>query len=140
MAFLKSRFTLLATAVLLCGLAFTGFWAGASPTHAASPHFHPNCASNVTLSTLCTEVWDTEQVFGEGQYVGHDEPSTLFYSNQPGSGNQMRYQLTIPKDPPSFPAQALDLVQFRAAPGVLVRYGHVRCAVLSRATEHLHPQ
>ncbi len=99
MAFLKSRFTLLATAVLLCGLAFTGFWAGASPTHAASPHFHPNCASNVTLSTLCTEVWDTEQVFGEGQYVGHDEPSTLFYSNQPGSGNQMRYQLTIPKDP-----------------------------------------
>ncbi len=50
-------------------------------------------------SALCAEVHDSEAVFGEGVYVGHDEPSTLFYSNTPGSGNQMRYQLTLPKDP-----------------------------------------
>ena len=28
-------------------------------------------------------------MFGQGHYVGHDEPSTLFYSNVPGSGNRM---------------------------------------------------
>ena len=32
-------------------------------------------------------------------YVGHDEPSTLFYSNQPGSGNNNTYLLRLPKDP-----------------------------------------
>src|SRR5262249_19566876 len=48
---------------------------------------------------MCTEVYDSESVFGEGNYVGHDEPSVLFYSNQPGSGNQMAYNVTIPTDP-----------------------------------------
>jgi hypothetical protein len=48
---------------------------------------------------LCTEVQDSEEVFGEDVYVGHDEPSLLFYSSQPGSGNQMRYDLTLPSDP-----------------------------------------
>jgi hypothetical protein len=48
---------------------------------------------------MCTEVYDSEAVFGEGQYVGHDEPSTLFYSTTPGSGNRAQYQLTIPSDP-----------------------------------------
>ncbi len=50
---------------------------------------------------LCTEVANSEAVFGH--YVGHDEPSVLFYSNQAGSGNQMTYQGLIPKDPPPQP-------------------------------------
>lgn len=50
-------------------------------------------------SAICTEVQDPEEVFGEGQYVGHDEPSVLFYSNQPGSGNAMTWHLTLPTDP-----------------------------------------
>ncbi|HEU0001497.1 MAG TPA: hypothetical protein VFQ36_11385, partial [Ktedonobacteraceae bacterium] len=50
-------------------------------------------------SPICSEVYDSEAVFGENVYVGHDEPSTLFYSNVAGSGNRMRYQLTLPKDP-----------------------------------------
>jgi hypothetical protein len=33
--------------------------------------------------------------------VGHDEPSLLFNSNTPGSGNHMRYDLTLPTDPPA---------------------------------------
>src|SRR2546423_12561850 len=69
---------------------------------AASPPAHINCADG---RFLCTEVQDPEEVFGEGQYVGHDEPSVLFYSNQPGSGNQMTYQLTLPKDPSTLPTQ-----------------------------------
>jgi hypothetical protein len=77
--------------------------AGAS-THArthvtASRHAHINCAN---ASAMCAEVGNSYQVFGH--YVGHDEPSTLFYSNQPGSGNHMSYNVVLPKDPsPSNP-------------------------------------
>ncbi len=42
----------------------------------------------------------------QGQYTGHDEPSTLFYSDKPGSGNQMQYRLTLPTDPATLPNQA----------------------------------
>lgn len=67
-----------------------------SQAHAAGA-MHMNCKQG---SPICTEVYDSESVFGENVYVGHDEPSTLFYSNVPGSGNRMQYQLTLPKDPP----------------------------------------
>ena len=63
---------------------------------AASNHATLNCALS---ARFCTEVADSEAVFGEGHYVGHDEPSTLFYSNKPGAGNSMTYQLTLPRDP-----------------------------------------
>jgi hypothetical protein len=42
----------------------------------------------------------------EGNYVGHDEPSALFYSNTPGTGNSQVYQMRLPKDPPNLPNQA----------------------------------
>jgi hypothetical protein len=32
-------------------------------------------------------------------YVGHDEPSVLFKSHVPGSGNDVTYTITLPKDP-----------------------------------------
>jgi hypothetical protein len=38
-------------------------------------------------------------------YVGHDEPSILFYSNTPGSGNNQTYFYRLPKDPPTLPKQ-----------------------------------
>ncbi len=46
---------------------------------------------------LCTEVADSDDAFGH--YVGHDEPSLLFDSSVPGSGNQMRYSGILPKEP-----------------------------------------
>jgi hypothetical protein len=52
---------------------------------------------------LCTETFDGKNY--EGQYTGHDEPSLLFYSNVPGSGNSSIYHLTLPKDPPTLPKQ-----------------------------------
>jgi hypothetical protein len=52
---------------------------------------------------LCTEV--AEPFNYEGQYIGHDEPSLLFYSNTPGSGNSNLYRLTLPQDPPTQPKQ-----------------------------------
>jgi hypothetical protein len=48
---------------------------------------------------MCAEVEDYEHAFG-GAYVGHDEPSVLYYSNVPGAGNHNQWQLTLPKDPP----------------------------------------
>lgn len=41
----------------------------------------------------------------EGEYVGHDEPSLIFYSDVPGSGNSSIYTVTLPKDPPIAPKQ-----------------------------------
>jgi hypothetical protein len=38
-------------------------------------------------------------------YIGHDEPSVAFYSNRPGSGNNVTYQIRLPKDPPTRPVQ-----------------------------------
>jgi hypothetical protein len=61
-----------------------------------------DCASG---AILCTEVADSEQVFGKGVYVGHDEPSLLFYSDRPGAGNDNTYFVRLPKDPPVQPKQ-----------------------------------
>jgi hypothetical protein len=46
---------------------------------------------------LCTEVNDSDTVFGH--YVGHDEPSVLFYSTKSGSGNEMQYKGNLPTEP-----------------------------------------
>jgi hypothetical protein len=48
---------------------------------------------------MCAEVQDKYHAFG-GKYVGHDEPSVLYYSNVPGAGNRNAWQVTLPKDPP----------------------------------------
>jgi hypothetical protein len=53
-----------------------------------------NCANG---RFLCTEIPNSDDVFGS--YVGHDEPSLLFDSNRPGSGNQMQYSGILPTDP-----------------------------------------
>ena len=45
--------------------------------------------------SLCADVHGTLN----GYYVGHDEPSLEFKSNLPGSGNNMTYVVTLPKDP-----------------------------------------
>jgi hypothetical protein len=60
-----------------------------------------NCDEN---SALCTERYDP--ITYNGKYTGHDEPSLLFYSNVPGSGNSSIYRLTIPSEPPTPPNQA----------------------------------
>lgn len=49
---------------------------------AASQHAAINCEYS---SSLCAEVASPADVFGS-EYVGHDEPSAVFYSNVPGPG------------------------------------------------------
>ena len=133
---LSILFSLLAIAAIVSSFAVSGAFRGnAMPAHAANS-MHIDCSSG---RPTCTEVYDSEAVFGKNAYVGHDEPSTLFYSNVPGSGNQMRYQLTLPKDPsPSLATTPGVALQLPVAPGLLVRHGDVRHAVVPRAGNRLH--
>jgi hypothetical protein len=57
---------------------------------------HPLCQS---YNSLCV---DTSS-HPPGGYVGHDEPSVLFKSGRPGSGNDMTYTVTLPRDPKKQP-------------------------------------
>lgn len=99
------RFSSRSFVSILCSLVFAialfggTYLAGAVPGQAKAAstnagHVHIDCA---VTSYICTDVGDSDEIFGH--YVGHDEPSTLFYSTQPGSGNHVRYQLTLPRDP-----------------------------------------
>ena len=78
---------------LAAAAATSSLSAGATSTTWQS-NYWKGCASNVRL---CTEVDDAAAAFGH--YVGHDEPSVLFYSNVPGSGNHMKYNVTLPTEP-----------------------------------------
>jgi len=75
-------------------LAGGGLTSSASSSAAKAPT-HIDCSN--TNRFICTEVRDSEAVFGH--YVGHDEPSVLFYSNKNGSGNEMAYTGTLPTEP-----------------------------------------
>ena len=52
---------------------------------------------------FCTDVADP--IGYGGEYTGHDEPSVLFYSNTPGSGNSNLYRIVLPKEPFQRPTQ-----------------------------------
>jgi hypothetical protein len=56
-------------------------------------------AINCEYSSLCPDVANPKEAFGDDEYVGHDEPSAVFYSNKPGSGNRNQYEVVLPHDP-----------------------------------------
>ena len=66
----------------------------ARSARAAVADFYPKPACSSVRST-CVDVWR----HAPGHYVGHDEPSVLFKSGLAGSGNDMTYTMTLPKDP-----------------------------------------
>jgi hypothetical protein len=59
------------------------------------------CQSRVSL---CTDAYSNPP----GEYVGHDEPSLEFKSGVAGSGNNMTYTMTLPRDPQAFPTPSGD--------------------------------
>jgi hypothetical protein len=77
--------------------ALAGGVAGRASSATAKAPSHIDCSNGGRF--LCTEVFDSEKVFGQGHYVGHDEPSVLFYSNKAGSGNEMQYSGILPTEP-----------------------------------------
>ena len=95
----KNIFTFLLTPVFVISL--LGFAPAATQVVSALPAAGRTfCDDN---APLCTEPMDPYNY--EGHYIGHDEPSVLYYSNKAGSGNSSLYQLTLPKDPPTLPKQ-----------------------------------
>jgi len=59
----------------------------------------------------CDEAWSLcaepmNSIGYAGTYTGHDEPSLLWYSSTPGSGNSSLYRLQLPVDPRVMPNQS----------------------------------
>jgi hypothetical protein len=64
------------------------------------------CSGYDAHSANCVDVSNAYPPSGwGGAYVGHDEPSVLFYSHRPGSGNNNTYVIRLPKDPAVPPDQ-----------------------------------
>ena len=82
--------------VPLLGLALSSAGAVGTPVQAGTQYpYKPDCRDALPL---CAEVANPQEAFGN-YYVGHDEPAVEFFSNTPGSGNHMQYQLTMPTEP-----------------------------------------
>jgi hypothetical protein len=95
------RWLALSVAIVTAG-ALGGTAAGAraaAPAAGAAP-VTAKAQACVKGHMMCTEVEDYESAFGDNNYVGHDEPSVLYYSNVPGAGNHNEWQVTLPKEPP----------------------------------------
>ena len=73
--------------------------ASAQPAAPAGEYSSAKSQACITGRVLCTEVQDYYHAFGH-TYVGHDEPSVLYYSNVPGAGNRDSWKVILPKDPP----------------------------------------
>jgi len=71
----------------------------AEPTSAVS-ETEPYCETHLGF---CPDVRGYNEY--EGNYVGHDEPALLFYSNRAGSGNSNTWQLRLPTEAPTQPTQ-----------------------------------
>jgi hypothetical protein len=96
------RWLILSVAIVTGGvLAGTATAANAKPAAPAS--YGPSSVKSqacIKGPLMCTEVQDNTAAFGY-HYVGHDEPSVLYYSPKPGSGNSNQWTVTLPKEPPS---------------------------------------
>jgi hypothetical protein len=78
--------------------------AGTAAQAPAQPPYGLHCGTPGE-SYLCTDVENGLSIGAFGKYVGHDEPSLLFYSNAAGSGNNNTWQMTLPRQPASLPVQ-----------------------------------
>jgi hypothetical protein len=113
-------------AALVVALGVPAAAATATPSgygHGHRPYI--NCADNAR--GLCQEVANSYRVFGH--YVGHDEPTMLFYSHVRGSGNQMVYQGILPKEPPPTNVPGKHSYDFQLYPAFW--FGMVMCATQS---------
>ena len=69
MSFRKLGLTLVSAGALLAAVAIP------PATASASSHYWVDCS----IATNCTEVANSQEAWGNNYYVGHDEPSVLFY-------------------------------------------------------------
>jgi hypothetical protein len=86
--------------IAIVGMLAARTFVSAPKAHAAALNNTPLCVQRPQMCTETAEPWDAN-----GQYTGHDEPSLLYYSTTPGSGNSNLYNLTLPTDPVAAPLQ-----------------------------------
>ena len=101
--------------VLLGLLGLLAFWGAGSVAAAPGSSVLLDCNGYGAANNPDHPAWRCPDVRGasvdeprfedNGHYIGHDEPSLLFYSSVPGSGNSMVYLMQLPKDPPTPPRQ-----------------------------------
>jgi hypothetical protein len=89
-------------AICACGLFL--LFATSTFGQRSSSSFQQALSCDDPTGIFCTEVY--QSIGYNGAYTGHDEPSVLFYSAVPGSGNSMVYLMQLPKDPPTLPNQS----------------------------------
>jgi hypothetical protein len=71
---------------------------------------------SVKMSFACTDIRGFNNVdnqftwggrfYDNGEYIGHDEPDMTFLSNKAGSGNNVTWTETLPRDPSAAPTVA----------------------------------
>jgi hypothetical protein len=89
-------FFVLAAATLPATAATNAMSRSQAPRAGYSSYPRPFCQSK---RSMCVDVANQPR----SSYVGHDEPSVLFKSGIPGSGNNMTYTVTLPRDPKKQP-------------------------------------
>jgi hypothetical protein len=106
--------SILALTALLVSLISVGAVSakGSRAANSSTPQFAPtgnldcNGYSNIQqplkVGQICTDFKGYDGGRGEdnGHYIGHDEPANQFNSQVPGSGNNVRYTLTLPRERP----------------------------------------
>jgi hypothetical protein len=70
-----------------------------------SPIQRPVKAAVMCQDPRGTKAWDG-RFYENGKYIGHDEPSMRFISNQPGSGDNVTFTERLPLEPKALPTVA----------------------------------
>jgi hypothetical protein len=94
------RFRRLSVAITSC--AALAVWLGCAAVAQADEGL-PRLGYDTPLCQSRTSLCADPAVNPPTGYVGHDEPSVLFKSHVPGSGNDVTYTITLPKDPKQQP-------------------------------------
>jgi hypothetical protein len=107
-----------ATVALVASQSVFGVTASAAPA-GATGGVRPNATGEldcngyskiqkpVSHKLACTDIRSlnhySPRFYDNGHYIGHDEPSTRFISNRPGSGNNVTFTERLPLDPAAAP-------------------------------------
>ena len=113
--FLRSKLMLALTALLMLAVVALPLAINATSSHAAHAantkstfaaqggldcNGFSNVQKPVKSDLLCQDFagYDQGRGYDNGHYVGHDEPTLNFFSNSPGSANNMQWQVTLPTE------------------------------------------
>jgi hypothetical protein len=75
-------------------------------------------SKNVKPYMACTDLHGANggRFHDNGWYIGHDEPSIQFFSNARNSGNNMAWEITLPKQDPTPTQSGSSVATFELTP------------------------